>query len=65
MSNPPPPLHQLMYLYNESENSSHLRFGQWFMVNYLRKQHDSELFYTNDNKKAMDIITKYYKDYQW
>ena len=67
-SKQPPPLSQLYAAYVADPASEHLRFGQWVYNQFLTGYHGQEvdtLYNTRDNKVALEIIRKLYKDYQW
>ena len=60
----PEPLHDLLRLYKENPANKHLRFGQWFINNYVDVTGRAwpELFYAENIWVALGEITKeYYK----
>jgi hypothetical protein len=61
----PPPFNKLLFQYRSDPKSAHLRFGQWFIVNYLREVNNPTLFYEVDIANCLDIIEEYYRNYQW
>lgn len=62
-----PPFRELLYFYFTSEiaKKSDLRCGQWFIVTYMRKSDDNDLFMEPDIPKALNRIREYYQRYQW
>jgi hypothetical protein len=62
-----PAFRDLLYFYNScgEVTRSNLRFGQWFIGNYMPKSDDNVLFMEPNMAKAMVMIYAYYEQYQW
>lgn len=61
----PPALSTLLAKYHADYDSKFLRFGQWFMVNYMPNANDSVLWCLYDKDAALGKIKAYYEQYQW
>ena len=54
--------------WNAQGHAKHLRFGQWFIGQYMPTDYGPDidtLWNTTDLKVATEIILKFYKQYQW
>ena len=61
MENKPLPLYyDMFFLWDKDPNKKHLRFGQWFIINFDRTTNNPELFYEQDAVKAIRMIAKQY-----
>lgn len=61
----PPAFGKLFAAYQADYDSKVLRFGQWFMVNYMPNESNCVLWCVHDKDSALNIIKEYYEKYQW
>lgn len=64
----PPPFITLMREWENSGHGKHLRFGQWFIGQYLPLYHGEDIDYiwtTTNVSSAAKFIFKFYQQYQW
>ena len=61
MENKPLPEFGMLYvLWCQDPQRQHLRFGQWFIINFDRKTTNPDLFYEPDSFKALRMVAKQY-----
>lgn len=51
--------------YKQDPESKHLRYGQWFINNYIPACTWPELFYCEDDKKADAMISQWLNDHHY
>jgi hypothetical protein len=61
----PPQFTQLIKAFEADKRSERLRLGQWFLVVYMPGENNPKLFYSTNRAEQLELIRKYYVDYQW
>lgn len=64
----PPPFFTLLEAWRTSPHATHLRFGQWFVGQYMPTAHGKDidvLWNTTNIKQAAALILNCYETYQW
>ena len=61
----PPQFTKLVQTYEADSRSQRLRLGQWFLVVFMPGENNPKLFYATDKAQQIELIRKYYADYQW
>jgi hypothetical protein len=61
----PPQFTQLLKTFEADKRSERIRLGQWFLIVYMPGENNAKLFYSTDRKEQLELIRKYYVDYQW
>jgi hypothetical protein len=60
-----PAFSRLFDTYVRETPDGNLRFGQWFMNQFMPRIKNDELYNTASSVKARAIIKQLYLDYQW
>jgi hypothetical protein len=61
----PPQFTKLVKTYEDDSRSKRLRLGQWFLVVFMPGENNAKLFYSTNRAEQLELIRKYYADYQW